>query len=323
MARRVLFLLMAVVALVCTGTSRAARIDSVYAFVDNCVVVDAEALTYKSSHWQLTTERPGYRGTGYLKHIGPERMCMAGKTKEDEFGKDFDGSCQGTYDERLHIPVKIEKRGLYFINIRNTHQKTPPGEWPFASGGDWGVWTHVEGRPLPVSFSHADNAGRWDWLQYGPKTAGYQFVGHSGQVLDPGLYEIYIAGFHRFFGVDLVTIYPAIGPNLYPARATDAQAALSPLVPAELTVDAALPRPTAKLHSPDVQLSVDRHGNLAGTGLEPKDRVVIVDPRGAGASFTWGRRERTTTGAGSAGVVLYRVIRSGVVLASGVVARSP
>lgn len=208
--------------------------DSVYLFENNIVAVEAEDLL-PASNWRLRSSRSGYSGSGYAEYVGPKRCSIVWITMNDGSkepnGQDPEGTHIGTAAEWLKIPVKIEKKGLYSINIHTYHTHHPweiPGQQGSLLCTDAGVYTHVAGMAPPIEMSHGENANNWDWLKWGP---GFEEGGVStpsiGFGLEPGIYTMIISGRHPGYCADRIHIYPKIGPNNYPEGYLDSNYPLS------------------------------------------------------------------------------------------------
>lgn len=202
--------------------------DSAYQFVEDVVTVQAEDVEY-GSEWVFESDIDGYTGSGYLRYVGPERLC-------DGSAGDLDGTCHGDPADGVRIPILVSRRAAYHVNFRGYHTKEArsdsdphrPNE-----GFDLSVYTHVVGVAPPVELSHLNNPGTWWWAVYGPgaNDRDGSFSEQTWFVLEPGVHIVYISGRHTNFRLDMVSIYPKTGPSSFPENAHTTTAPLSPLAP--------------------------------------------------------------------------------------------
>ncbi|MBD3242923.1 MAG: hypothetical protein GF331_20190 [Chitinivibrionales bacterium] len=263
----------------CMVCTTLAATEYVYTFTNDVVHVEAENLEHNGK-WSFENSKPGYKGSGYLRYVGPEMNCQYFLSNGEPILNDTDGTCQGAYEDRLHIAVWVETPGLYSLNIHNYHELAPDH---FAQRTtDFSVWVHVEGFPLPVGISHADNAYRWDWLAWGPDYPGNeqpQSASAAQALLEPGLYEFYVAGRNRSFCVDRISIYRKTGRNEFPADALNLSAPLSqPVLLSEVQGTSVRGNAACRGHRAQSRvpvMSFDMHGRRISNNRRPASGVVI------------------------------------------------
>lgn len=139
----------------------------------------------------LATDDKNYTGRGYLQWRGGTQ----GSGEEQE--QDRTGKLQGDPSDWLVIPVKIEKTGIYRVDLRNRHAH---------KDGDNDVWVHIKDWPLPVRRmgDHAENT--YQWLTWGPDWVTFD-------ITKKGVYHFYIAGRSNLFGIDRILIYHQEAPS--------------------------------------------------------------------------------------------------------------
>jgi hypothetical protein len=209
--------------------------DSVYVFTNNLVTVRAEDLKH-NSQWVFQTDYKGYKDKGYLKYIGIAKSeCnLNGKYEESgipgannhKWGTDTlgtSGKMQGKLEDRLLIPIYVTTPGTYNINIFGYHASTAECHCSVINT-DCSVWTHIAefpGKP-GITMSHLGEAGKWNWLQYGPMYYNTPWWGLMAGALvvtsaDVGkVLTFYVSGRDPGFCVNRVNIYRTLGQNEFP-----------------------------------------------------------------------------------------------------------
>lgn len=235
------------------ATVEGATPDSAYAFVNDVVAVEAEALRY-NSNWSRRTDKTGFTGSAWLQYVGPERHGDESSGIHD----DLTSAYQGGEADWLKVPVYITQTGNYFVQVRAFHTV------PCCNflNGDATVWTHAVDYPLPVRFSHGETAAganTFSFLGYGPLA----YNGEEDIVSEhatfaireaPQVVTFYVSGRDRYFGVDRIQVYRRIGPNnldraCYPVNADNALMTLSSKIAVPATGVVARGHKAADIHA--------------------------------------------------------------------------
>jgi hypothetical protein len=227
-------LCIAIFSAVCANSASGSPVESpesAYVLIDNVAAIEAEALQYNSV-WQRRTDKTGFTGGAWLQYVGPERHGDESSGQHN----DPDGRYQGSPSDWLRVPVYLTQQGVHYVQIHAFHTVPCCG----FINGDATVWTHAEGFPYPVRFSHgetASGANSFKFMGYGPLCYNAEedaLVEHASFVIRevPQVVTFYVSGRDRYFGVDRIHIYRRIGPDnldrgAYPVNADNKLAPLS------------------------------------------------------------------------------------------------
>jgi hypothetical protein len=241
--------------------------DSVYVFTADAINLEAEQIRH-SAVWREEKTDTGFTGRGYLKYVGPPRICVVykpipGTSWFEPLATDTNGSCQPSMDDRLLIPTHLTTPGAYSVNIYSHHRN-----WAMKFDdpkAELGVWTHIVNWRLPVKMSNAPDIlvghtgqptitdsmrNGWQWLAFGPDypnsglTANCNAFGIT--VKDTGFVTFYIAGMHTNFCADRISIYRRTGPNQFPAGCMNLKAPVATLYPRNALPTAIAPGAVAR-----------------------------------------------------------------------------
>lgn len=154
---------------------------------DGIVVIEAESIDIAGTQWSFQTATPGYVGSGYLRHDGPDDFTLP-PTNE------------------IWVPFFVDEDATYTISLRVTHDQAAADDqendcWLNVDGSTYEKWGH---RPV-------DYGSGWTFGTFREPTSGV--FTDKDFVLAAGSHILNIGGRSNNYHLDRIHIYKKDRPN--------------------------------------------------------------------------------------------------------------